>query len=152
VGVGVVIADADGGPDVEEPGSAPARAKRSLAARLESVVARLTVLRGGPTSDALSRSLADAVRTLDHLRVEAGAARGPARDALLEQVRAVDRRLLQAAHDSLDAATRLQLAKDAAAELAPFRDRMPAEAWAQAVRASLDRLVRQAAGLPDLDL
>ena len=45
VGVSIVAGDAQGGPMVEEPVAA-ARSRRSLKAHIESVLARLTVLRG----------------------------------------------------------------------------------------------------------
>ena len=58
VGVSIVAGDAQGGPLVEEPVAA-ARSRRSLKAHIESVLARLTVLRG---SDRL-RDLADEARS-----------------------------------------------------------------------------------------
>jgi hypothetical protein len=45
VGVSIIAADSDGGPSVEEPLPAP-RPRRSLKTHIESVLARLTVLRG----------------------------------------------------------------------------------------------------------
>src|SRR5690606_30616238 len=67
VGVSVVAPDADGGPPVVEPEEV-ARPRRSLAAHIEGVMARLTVLRGsdklGGRADA---ALAAAVRALESL-------------------------------------------------------------------------------------
>src|SRR5262245_765647 len=86
VGVTTVAPDAGGGPDVEEPPSTPAprTAKRSLASHLESLVARLTVLRGSDKGGAaIGAALDDAVRAIDEIRPRAVAARGATREGLL---------------------------------------------------------------------
>jgi hypothetical protein len=150
VGVSVVVADADGGPPVEEPGPAPGRARRSLRAHLDGVMARLTVLRG---SDQL-RGVADealdtAIRGLEALRPQAEHARGDERQAVLDAVAAVGTDLLTALRAALPEAARTAFAADARRELEPFRERMPDEAYHQATDAAVARLVRQHFGLPD---
>ncbi len=150
VGVSMVTADAEGGPDVEEP-IAASRPRRSLASQIDGALARLTVLRGsdqaGPT---LGAALEAAVRALDALRPDAAKARGDARDELLQRLSEIDDQLAVDALASLDAAARAALEREADAELAPFRPRMADDAYAQSRRAAIHRLVRQHFGLPSL--
>jgi len=148
VGVTRVVEDPPGGPGVENP--APAvRRRRSLTTQIDGVLARLTVLRGsGQAGDAIGGALDDAVRALDALKGEAGAAKGEARDALMQRVHEIDRRLLDAALAALDPADQAALSREAEAELAPFRERMGAAAFQQSSRQALHRLVRERFGLP----
>jgi len=150
LGIAAVVADAAGGPDVEE--AVPAtRTRRSLASQLEAAVSRLTVLRGSDQAGPVIGTALDvAVRALDALQPEAARARGDARDALLLRVAAIEADLVTSAAVALDAATRADLEREAAAELAPFRTRMAPEAYAQSRRAALDRLVRLHFGLPEI--
>jgi hypothetical protein len=119
----------------------------SLPAHLERVIARLTALRGG-ADRTLDDVLDRVVRELDAARAGAKALRGEARQALLDRLGAIDRELLDAAGARLDAAARQELAREADAELTPFRDRMPRDAYEQATRACVDRLLRERARLP----
>lgn len=150
VGITRVVADSPGGPDVEEP--APLTPKRrSLAAQIERAITGLTILRGSDRAGAaIGPALDAAVRALDALRAEAGRARGDARDELLQRLAQVDSELVAAASSSLGDADRASLEKEADAELAPFRARMAADAFAASRRAAIDRLVREHYGLPPL--
>ena len=143
------------GVDTESGGSH--QKKESLASHLERVVARLTALRAStsgvsgfsPTFDA---SLDDTVRELDAARAAAKGLRGDARQALLDRLRLLEHRLTAAARDALPAGDLDALGREADAELAPFRDRMPAETFQQSREACIDRLVRQRARLPVISL
>jgi hypothetical protein len=150
VGISRVAADAAGGPDVEEP-LPESRRRPSLTSQIEGALARLTVLRGsdkaGPT---LGAALDAAVRALDAIRADAGRARGDAREELVERIAAIDDHLLVAAVASLATETRARFEQQADAELAPFRPRMPEDAYRQSRRAAVHRLVRQHFGLPSL--
>ncbi len=133
-----------GVPAAEAP---PEPAKHaSLPAHLDRVIARLTVLRGGDASmdDVIDRI----VRELDASRAAAKSLRGEARQALLDRLEAIDRELLDWVRARCDGATIQELERDADAELSPFRDRMPRDAYAQAARACVDRLLRERARLP----
>jgi hypothetical protein len=148
VGVTSVVADSAGGPDVEEPAPA-SRPRKSLAAQIESVLARLTVLRGSDKAGpVLGAALDAAVRGLDALQPDAGRARGEARDELMRRVALIEEQLATAALSALDPAERMALEREADAELEPFRERMPEEAYRQSRRQSLQRLVRLHFGLP----
>ena len=150
VGVSTVAPDPAGGPDVEEPVPASGR-KRSLASRIEGALARLTVLRGSDQAGAaIGPALDAAVRSLDAIRTEAVRARGDAREALLDQIAVTEATLVAAAAAAISGAQRAAFEKEADAELAPFRERMTAEAYAQSRRAAVERLVRYHFGLPDI--
>ena len=82
------------------------------------------------------------------MRVAAKQARGAERTALLERLAALDTVLLDAAAQALDDEQARSLRGEAEAEIAPFAARMTADARESAVRAALDRLIRDAAGLP----
>ena len=121
----------------------------TLPAHLDRVIARLTTLRAR-VSAGFSARLEAAVRELDAARVAAAHARGAMRDTLLARLRALDAQLLQSAREELDAALAAKLSATAAAEIAPFAARMPAEERARATAAAFDRLMRDAVGLPTL--
>lgn len=151
VGVSTVAADPAGGPDVEEPIPASGRSKRSLASRIEGALARLTVLRGSDQAGpVIGPALDAAVRSLDTIHAEAARARGDARDVLQERVADVEATLVSAATSAISHAERAALEKEADAELAPFRERMTAESYAQSRRAAVERLVRHHFGLPEI--
>jgi hypothetical protein len=127
--------------------AAAGRRHASLGAHLERVVARLTALRA--SSGANLGDLVDPlVMELDAARAGAKGLRGDARRGLLDRLQLLDRQLLAATRERVDAATLQALATEADAELAPFRDRMPADAYARAHTASIDRLIRDRFSLP----
>lgn len=151
VGVSTVAPDPAGGPDVEEPVQGSGRSRRSLSSRLEGALARLTVLRGSDKAGpAIGPALDAAVRSLDAIRAEAARARGDAREALLERIADTESTLVAAAAAAITEAQRVAFETEADAELAPFRQRMTAEAYAQSRRAAVDRLVRHHFGLPEI--
>jgi DNA-binding GntR family transcriptional regulator len=107
----------------------------------------LTTLRGGE-----DRSLDDVVdrfvRELDAARAAAKGLRGDARAAFLERLRTLDDELIAAARGLCTAPVLQQLEGEADEELAPFRARMPREAFEQSRRAAVDRLLRERRRLP----
>ncbi len=150
VGLSRVGADAQGGPEVEEPVAA-ARPRRSLSSQIDGALARLTVLRGSDQAGPIiGPALDTAVRALDGLRPDAARVRGEARDALLQRVTEIEDTLAAEALAALTPDQQQTIQKDADGELAPFRARMSAEAYAQSRRAAIHRLVRQHFGLPSL--
>jgi hypothetical protein len=136
------------GSSPEERGPRSARLD-SLPAHLDRVLHRLTMLRAGAAGDrALDDALESAVRLIDAERAHAKQARGDARAALLERLAVIDERLVEFARGRLSSEAVDSLERDADAELAPFRERMPSAAYAAARAAAVGRLVRSAAGLP----
>jgi hypothetical protein len=148
VGVARVVADPAGGPDVEEP-QPSMRGRRSLGSQIEGALARLTVMRGSDKAGRrMDAALDHAVRALDGLRPDAARARGDDRDALMRRLAEIESELADAALASLEESERVAIEKEAEAELAPFKTRMPDEAYRQSRRQALQRLVRQHFGLP----
>ena len=72
----------------------------------------------------------------------------PAMQALIDRLRNLDAELLRQARSRLDEPTRAALAREADEELAAFRAVMPADAFARAREAAIDRLVRERFALP----
>lgn len=152
VGVALVAPDIEGGPDVEEPGPAVRSAKRSLASHLESLVARLTILRGSDkVGHRIGSALDAAVRAIDEIRPQAARARGETREMLLSKLGEVDRALLTAATAALGAQELETIAAEALNDVEAFRSRMPAEAFERARVAARVRLVRHHFSLPEIE-
>jgi hypothetical protein len=129
-----------------EGGSGP---RSSLPAHLERIVARLTTLRAG-SDPWLDPMLEEIVRELDAARAKAKTVRGDERDALIERLRQLDATLIGALRQRCDDGALRQFAAEADEELKPFRVRMPADAYQQAHRACVDRLLRERANLPTI--
>ncbi|MGE0042617.1 MAG: hypothetical protein AB7H88_07145 [Vicinamibacterales bacterium] len=149
VGVSVPAAGAGeaGGGDADAGGGASRRG--SLAAHIERVVARLTLLRGSEgAGGAVGEALKRAARAADALAAGARGARGEARERLVASLAAIDEALLAAAAASLPPGERTALEAEAERELAPFRARLPADAYQQARAAAVHRLLRERFGLP----
>ena len=123
--------------------------RSSLPAHLERVIARLTTLRAG-ADRSLDPLLEDIVRELDAARASAKSIRGDARDALIERLRQLDATLIDTLRREGDDGSLRQIAAEADEELKPFRVRMPADAYQQAHRACVDRLLRERANLPTI--
>ena len=146
--VGVAPGAATAGEAADEDAGA-GRTRGTLPAHLDRVVSRLTALRAGEDRS-LDTALEDVVRGIDAVRAGARGLRGEAREAFLGRLRALDARLLQAARDRCDESTLRRLGAGADVQLAPFRDRMAADVYAQSKRACIDRLIREQLRLPTI--
>lgn len=123
--------------------------KPALARHIERAVARLTSLRaGGLRSEVFNASVDSVIRLLDQLLADARSARGDARAAIVEKLQMLNEELMRAAQAEADAELTATLSRDADAELVPFKARMPQAEFARARAAALDRLLRDALGLP----
>jgi len=136
----------------QEPGTPnPERRTHSLPAHLERVVTRLTAARAkGSVGDAFDGLIDRTARELDAARADARGLRGAARQALIARLATLDAELLQRAREMLDEDARAQFAREADAELAPFRSGMSPHAFARAQQAAIDRLVRERFNLPTI--
>ena len=135
-----------------EPDAADADATRrqaSLPAHLDRIIARLTALRAGEAR-ALDDVLEAIVRELDIARSGAKSIRGEARDRLVHRLRSLEGELLQAARERIAPDLLTDIEREAEAELAPFRERMPPEAYQRSRQACMDRIIRERAKLPVL--
>ena len=120
-----------------------------MPAHLERVVTRLTAARVTGKIDAAFEALIDrAARELDLARASARGVRGDVRQALLARLMALDEELLSTARGQVDDRARAALLGEAEAELATYRDRMAADAFARARDTVFDRLLRERLGLP----
>ena len=113
------------------------------------MIVRLTSLRAGDDRS-LDGALDAVIRELDAARAGAKGVRGVLRDRLLERLRTLERELLDAARGCLAPAVMAEIEREADAELAPFRARMPADAYQRSRAACIDRIVRDRARLPVL--
>jgi hypothetical protein len=135
--------------DSTESASEPDARRPALAAHIDRAINKLTGMRaGGARSAAFSERIDRVVRQLDHLAADSRGARGEARAHLIEQLRLLDAELLQAARDEAAADLLATLSSEAEIELAPFAVRMPAAEMERARASSIDRLLRDALGLP----
>jgi hypothetical protein len=135
----------------EAPGTQPPApsTRPSLPAHLERVLLRLTAARVRDTIDATFDEMLDRVsRELDAAKSDPRGLRGPARQALVDRLQALDRELLDAARRSMDEASLARFGRDAEDELSAFRAGMTPDAFARAREAAIDRLVRVQFRLP----
>ena len=126
-----------------------ARRHESLAAHLDRAIARLTALRAGGDRglDEVTEAI---VRELDAMRGGSKSLRGSARVAALARLESLDAQLVAAARERLTDEMRESLRREAEAELAPFRARMPPAAFERSLSACTDRLLRERTRLPVL--
>ncbi len=125
-----------------------ARRRVSLPAHIDRVLAQATNhLVIGESAPDIHAALERAIVDLDTLRRDALGARGAARAALIDRLTTIDRVLLSSAR--IAAGPALGEIRDAAGtELAPFKARMTEAAYARALAACIDRLVRERCRLP----
>jgi len=139
-----------GGPGAAADADAPADGGRPSSAKdLERAIARLARAAGRlDWPDALREAVSARLTEVSAARAELRGARGEARAAILARVAGGDRAfgaaVAAAAPSDVAAAARA----DAERDLAPYRGRLAPAAWAEAVAATADRLVRQKLGLP----
>jgi hypothetical protein len=146
--VGLPIRDTTAGEGIEHDESdGGVRRHGSLPAHLDRVIARLTAVRAGEDSS-LDDLLERFVRELDVARAGAKSLRGESRAAFLERLRAMDAELIEQARLRSSPLLCQEVEGEADAELAPFRDRMPADAYAHSRTLAIDRLIRERRKLP----
>jgi hypothetical protein len=125
--------------------------RSSLPAHLERVVMRLTAARAsGSLGDDFDALIDRAAAELDAARARAGGLRGAGRQALLDRLTVLDAEIVGQARATLDEAAHAALAREAESELAGFRAGMTPDAFARALEAAIDRLVRERTRLPTI--
>lgn len=142
-------------PRVPEADTTPDTVARrpSLTKHLDRAIDRLARAGGSVNlPEALRDAVGGVLGELGVVRESAKGARGPVRAELVHQLTDLDRQLLAAARAAAAPPALDALAHEAENELAPFRDRLPADAWQTAVEATVDRLLRDQFGLPTLEL
>jgi hypothetical protein len=148
--VGMTAGAATGSASPEQSPERPARGP-SLPAHLERVLLKLTSARAsGKLGDRFDALIDRVSLELETARASAGGVRGDARQALLARLTALDDELVREARTALDDGALAALTREAGDELASFRERMSADAFARARDGALSRLVRERFGLPTL--
>jgi len=148
--VGVVSRTEEAAGPSDSDDAAP-RKRASLGRSIDRAVEKLVRVGGrldlpGTFRDAVTRAIEELVAVRDR----ATRTRGTAREELVARIGEIDGLLMEAARESMDADLPL-LAREAVDELSAYRERLLPDAWDRAVRASVDRLVRDRLGLPTLD-
>jgi hypothetical protein len=131
----------------------PAGPKREgLATGIRRAIAKLAASRGGDGlwAGAAGTEIDRIVEALDALASRADRARGHTRAAVVDELAALDARLVAAAHRAVAPERLRELEAQAETDLAPFRDRMPEDAWRESRRAAVTVLLRAHAQLPSL--
>jgi hypothetical protein len=144
--VGGELAD-DGEPADTAPSPSLAGHLTRAGERLARAAARLE------RSETFRAAVDAVVARVSEIQAASKGARGDRRDGFVDALKVIDGELMVAAREEAarsDLAGELRAA--AAAELAPWRERMPGEAWDAAVAAAADRLLRDRLDLPDLSL
>jgi hypothetical protein len=137
----------------DETGVASPQRRRSVPKAIDRAIERLGRLAGRlelpeEFRDAMSRI----IEQLSALREELTGTRGDARQQLLERLAPLEHELTQRSRGIVPADVMRELIERAEQDLAPYRDRLPAEAWDRAIAATVDRGVREHLDLPSLDL
>lgn len=141
-------------PEAAEAGAAVDVGGRrpTLSKHLERVSERLSRLLGRQDlPEAFLDHVTQVITIVAGARERAYGARGAARDAVAPSLRGLDAPLIAAARTALGPDSVAHLDAQAALELAAFRDRLDADAWAKAMAATSARLVRDRLGLPVID-
>jgi hypothetical protein len=123
--------------------------RRSLPAHVDRALARLADFqaRGDTRLDDLLETLRP---ELEAMRAAGKVARGQARQAMIDRLRALDSDLLRAVRGHTPQPDLQQMSTEAGEELAPFRPRMPLEAYERSLSACVDRIIRERSRLPTL--
>jgi hypothetical protein len=147
--VGLTVQHASAETDTASPVAGQKRPGVSLPTHLERVVLRLTNARVmGAVPHTVDAVLDDLASELDRARSSARGVRGVERQALIERLGDMDRRLLEAVRDGLTPEERRALELQAQEELEGFRETMPSDAYSRAVSTAADRLLRERFALP----
>lgn len=134
----------------DDPPDEPRRP--SLTKHLDRAIDRLTRAAGRlDAPDSLRETIAGVLGDLTAMRDESPRARGDARRTLAARLPALDTRLMDVARRAASH-ERAALVAEAEQDLAAYRGRLPGEAWARALEATVDRLIRDRAGLPVLEV
>jgi hypothetical protein len=153
--IGLMRSDAAAGdaPDAAGASGGDDARPRSLSKHLERAAERLSRAAARvDLPDDLRERIDAAIAELAALREQARQVRGPAREPILARLAPLDAELMAAARATAPAALLDALGGEAERDLAPFRGRLPADGWRQAIDRTVDRLLRDRFGLPLIEL
>jgi hypothetical protein len=128
------------------------RRKHSLPEHLDRVCERVTARRAGmtpppPEFDAVLEAITNEAAAFRDLP---GPLRGDTRERITARLVELDRMMLDAARAHADPASVQSMRAEAAEQLIPFRDRMPADTYQRAIDSAVDRLLREREQLPSV--
>ncbi|HEY7447224.1 MAG TPA: hypothetical protein VH702_03690 [Vicinamibacterales bacterium] len=124
--------------------------RHSLVAHIDGVIGRLVARQTNPATPDLDAQISQTIERLESLRAPAATARGATRAQLVDQLVEIDRALAAASRNSCSSEVRTAMVREAARDLEPFRERMEAEVYQQAIDTATDRALREALGLPTI--
>lgn len=126
------------------------RPRQSLPEHLIRVCENITARLAGriPPSAELNRVLETVANEASSFTDLPSPIRGEARAKVSARLAELDRLMLDAVRRQSDAGTLQTLRQEAAVELAPFKERMQADAFERAIEAAVDRLLREREQLP----
>ncbi len=144
VGVRETVESADGqSSDLERVGRRP-----GLRTHIDRLIATATALRSSAIDTSLDLALERVVRELDGLRESANRARGHERERILNRLLSFDEDLVSVLQESITPEAKARLVREAEQELGSFRTRMTDDTYRHAVNVSVQRMLRERAGLP----
>jgi hypothetical protein len=149
--VGVRLPDPQATEETEEHTKAHRR-KRSLPEHLDRVCERVTARRAGmtpppPEFDVVLEAITKEAAAFRDLP---GPLRGGTRERITDRLTELDRMMLDAARAHADPAAVESMRAEAAEQLRPFRDRMPADSYERAIDSAVNRLLREREQLPTI--
>ncbi len=161
VGIMPISADTDGNEpgapeELPEAHGEPADAspkRRSLSRHLDRAIDRLS--RAAARMDVpegLREECTRLLQALATIRETSARLRGEARAEVETALGALDAELSDAARRHAAPEWMASIRAEAAADLAPFRTRLPPDAWDRSMNVTIDRLLRDRLGLPALGL
>ena len=126
--------------------------RQSLPEHLRRVLERLTAVLSSPRElSPRMRDLLDAAASdVAALSDLPSPLRGEVRQRVTTKLADLDRQLIDAAREEVDARVRERLRTEAEEQLASFRERMPAADYDRVVDAAIDRLLRERTHLPSI--
>ena len=144
-------------PGSEDPGlqtrggPSPEPKRPSLGRHLDRAIDRLSRVAGRlDLPDGMREACDRTLQALSALRESSVRARGAARDEAVAALATLDADLMARARDHAPAGWLDTLAAEAASDLAPFRSRLAGDAWQRSIDVTVDRLLRDRLGLPNL--
>jgi hypothetical protein len=150
---GISSGDATGVPASgdELPDASPKR--RSLSRHLDRAIDRLSRAAARmDVPDGLREDCTRLLQALATIRESSTRLRGDARTDVEAALASLDSELSEAARRHAAPEWMDSIRAEAAADLAPFRSRLPPEAWDRSMNVTIDRLLRDRLGLPALGL
>ncbi len=124
------------------------RRRPGLRTHIDRLIAKTTALRSGAIDTSLDLALERVVRELDGLREAASRARGHERERILNRLSSFDEDLVSVLQESITPDAKARLVREAEQELGAFRTRMTDDTYRHAVNVSVQRMLRERAGLP----